>query len=107
MEEDRRPLDDEEVIANQYLLLCAARQYCLRKCDIGNTWEIHGHEHEITFAGKEVARAVKAGMVEILGDEVILGLSERGKQALDTLEQIHDMQLEFVAPPSIETPTKH
>jgi hypothetical protein len=75
MEEDRRPLDELEPIENSYLLLCAARQYPLRKCDTGNTWEISGRPYELMFCGKEVACAAKAGMVELLGDEVILGLS--------------------------------
>ncbi len=96
--DDTIQLDDDELITNAYLLLMAVRKHPLRQRDDGH-YEISGHEYEISFHGDEVNAAKNAGMLEMMGDEIVLGLSDLGKRTIENLESYIGLHYEFVPPP--------
>jgi hypothetical protein len=104
--------DTQLMLWAEFLLLMTVRQYSLRKRD-NSTWEICAGfgqgENEVLFGDEEVCLAKDAGMLEMLGGEIVLGLSELGRDTLADLEKEQQIQREFF-PPSAEPerpPTVH
>jgi hypothetical protein len=97
------------VLSDAFLLLVTARQYSLRKRD-NSTWQIcTGHEqgeNEILFSDEEVAAAKRAGMLDCLGDEIVIWLSQLGQTTLADLENEQQITCEFFPPSTEADPDK-
>jgi hypothetical protein len=100
-------LDHDLVFSGAFMLLVVCRTYSLSKLANGN-WEILNSpiqgDNEIFFADEEVAMARDAGMLEMAGSEVVIGLSELEQKTLSELEKSQDAVFEFCPPDEADEP---
>jgi len=66
-----------------------------------------GCEAEIAFADTEVMMARDNGMLRMMGEDIVLGLSKLGKQTLSDVEKEAEVHFELIVFGCEQKPTIH